>query len=132
MTVYSFTHVLVWDNLGGSVRYARGQRIEALDPTTCSPSAPTVGDVAPGLTQGGASVAWLTSTPSGHVDATATITTVRFVAPDGTWQDVTSADAITAAAAATDAIAVGEAAFAIGFEVGRSKNADRGFASRGG
>ena len=96
MTDYRFTKVLVWDNLGGSVKVARNSRVTVTDPGT--------GVTAAGLKVNGQPVPWVTSDSSGHAEFTATIAEVRLIAPGGFWQDVTSSTAVldTARSVATD------------------------------
>lgn len=84
MTVYNFTSVVVWDNLGGTVKLARRQHIGATDPAT--------GLVAAGLTQDGQPVTDLVTDTMGHVTFTATIPVVRLTSPNGLTQDVPSRD----------------------------------------
>lgn len=91
MTDYAYTHVLVWDNLGGAVRVAANTRVNVTNPTT--------GVADSGLKQNGQSVTYVVSDSTGHATFTSTLPTARFTTPRGFWQDVTSPDAILAAAA---------------------------------
>jgi hypothetical protein len=96
VTVYNFTQVLVWDNLGGSVKVARNQRVNVTDPST--------GAVAPGLTVSGQPVSFVTSDSNGHVSFAATIGTVTLTGPNGFSMNVQSPDAyVEATQAAADA-----------------------------
>ena len=58
MSVYTYSQVLVWDNLGGGVKVARNQKITVTDPAT--------GAVAAGLTQAGQPVPYVTSDSNGR------------------------------------------------------------------
>jgi hypothetical protein len=94
VAVYSFHRVMVWDNLGGTVRLARNVRVDVVDPGT--------GAVPTGLTQGGQAVTYLTADSAGLVEFTTTdVPTVELTAPNGLVQRVTSQDALEAAAAYT-------------------------------
>jgi hypothetical protein len=96
VTVYNFTQVLVWDNLGGSVKVARNQRVNVTDPST--------GAVAPGLTVNGQPVSFVTSDSNGHVSFAATIGTVTLTGPNGFSMNFQSPDAyVQATQAAADA-----------------------------
>lgn len=64
MTTYHYDEVIVWVGLGGDVRGASGVRsISVIDPAT---------GLAPTLTQGGVTVAYLTSSTNGRATFTAT------------------------------------------------------------
>ena len=110
MTVYSYSRILVWDSLGGSVKVARNQRVDVTDPAT--------GATAAGLTVNGQPVSYVTSDSDGHVTFSSTMGLVRLTSPRGFWQDVESPDlrtnAVTAsadaAAAATSAATAAAAA----------------------
>jgi hypothetical protein len=91
VTDYAYSRVLVYDNLGGAVRLAANTRVNITNPTT------GVGDS--GLKQGGRSVTYVTSDSTGHATFTSTLMTARLTTPRGFWMDVTSSDAIAAAAA---------------------------------
>ena len=86
MTVYTYSVVPVWDNLGGNVRLARGQIITVMDPTT--------GLTAPGLEQNGSPVAVVTADNGGVALFTSTLGTVDIRASRGPVQRVTSPDAL--------------------------------------
>jgi len=93
VTVYTYSQVLVWDNLGGGVRVARNQRITVTDPAT--------GAVAAGLTQSGQPVTSVTSDGDGHVTFASTMGVVRLTSARGFWQDAESPDLRTNATAST-------------------------------
>jgi len=81
---YSFSLVLVWDNLGGAVRLARSQNVSITDPAT--------GATAAGLKVNGQPVSQVTSDANGRASFTASIRTVRPVIRGVTLPDVTSPD----------------------------------------
>ena len=83
-TDYSFSMVIVWDNLGGAVRLARKQKVLITDPAT--------GATAAGLKVNGQPVTTVTSDGNGRVTFTAQIRTVRPVVNGTTLPDVTSPD----------------------------------------
>ena len=89
MTDYRFSRVLVWDNLGGSVKVARNATVSVSDPDT------------------GAFLQTVTSDAQGAVSLTLQIPVARFTGPNGYWFDVISpdsyAEASTAAASAQSA-----------------------------
>jgi hypothetical protein len=91
VTDYAYTHVLVYDNLGGAVRLAANIRVDVTNPTT--------GVVDSGLKQNGQSVTYIASDSTGHATFTSTLPTARLTTLRGFWRDVTSDDAIKAAAA---------------------------------
>jgi hypothetical protein len=91
VTDFAYTQVLVYDNLGGAVRLAANTRVNITNPTT--------GVADSGLKQGGQSVTYVTSDSTGHATFTSTLMTARLTTPRGFWMDVTSSDAIAAAAA---------------------------------
>ena len=88
MADYSFSLVIVWDNLGGSVRLARNQRVSITDPAT--------GATAAGLKVNGQPVTYVTSDGKGRASFSASIRTVRPVVNGTTLPDVTSPDGATA------------------------------------
>jgi len=103
MTDYRFTKVLVWDNLGGSPKLARNQRVTVTDPDT--------GAVAAGLKVNGQPVPYVTTDSTGHVDFTSTQGVVRLTSSSGFWQDMESPDLRTnAVTASSDAAAAASSA----------------------
>lgn len=124
MTVYRFDSVLVWNGIGGAVSLASGQVV-----TVLNPDAP--GGTAPGLTQGGVPVPWVTSDSEARVSFTATIRTVDIVSSSGLRRQVTSPDAFaeattaatSAASAATSSAASATAAAASAALVGAPSKA---------
>lgn len=106
MAVYNFTRVVVWDNLGGTVKVARRQIVQVLDPNTLATAA--------GLTQDGQPVSTVVTDTKGSVSFQTTIPVVRLVAPTGFWQEIPSRDLWSN-------ITVGSVPFAASGEVATTK-----------
>ncbi|NUO36647.1 MAG: hypothetical protein HOQ27_16505 [Dermatophilaceae bacterium] len=86
MADYSFSLVLVYDNVGGVVRLARNQKVSVTDPAT--------GATAAGLKVAGQPVSFVTSDAKGRATFTASIKTVRPVVGSTVLPDVTSPDVV--------------------------------------